>query len=510
MKVDDIIGKQIGMLSVIKEVEPHITPNGTKQRMVLCRCSCGNEKCINAYSITSGETTSCGCYQKSIAGKYRFVDLTGQTINGIYVESRVEDDIVSRKEWNCICFCSNRFTANGYKLRTGVTRSCGCIEHELKSRSKQTITPGMVFDDYEVESLDHVNKHGVYYWLCRCTICNDRRVFAKTKLKKDVPLKCNKHIQKEIPDIVGQTYDFMFVDSYANRCDDYGRDLWNCTCLLCGGKKERTFSQLKDSESKSCGCLRGIVAGNRSFVDLTGKTINDIFVIRLLGTNKRNNCIWECKCLICGNIFTDTTTRILNIRKNCGCTRTENLRQAKFKDLAGQTINSIYVKSFAGYKDSRAMWNCVCGECSREFIKSAHELLSGKCYSCGCLKSSGEREIQKILDKYNIAYEFQKTFIGCKNEAKLRFDVWVPAYGVCIEYDGEQHFSVVSNWNDTDEKFHQRQQNDAIKTKYCEENDIILLRIPYWEKDNIESILSDWLFLNDAEEANSSDVDLSA
>ena len=55
------------------------------------------------------------------------------------------------------------------------------------------------------------------------------------------------------------------------------------------------------------------------------------------------------------------------------------------------------------------------------------------------------------------------------------------------------------NWNDTEEDFAERQRRDAIKTKYCEENDIILLRIPYWEKENIESILSDWLFLNEDE-----------
>ena len=36
---------------------------------------------------------------------------------------------------------------------------------------------------------------------------------------------------------------------------------------------------------------------------------------------------------------------------------------------------------------------------------------------------------------------------------------------------------------------------DTIKTVYCENNNIKLLRIPYWEFDNIESILKEKLLI---------------
>ena len=35
-----------------------------------------------------------------------------------------------------------------------------------------------------------------------------------------------------------------------------------------------------------------------------------------------------------------------------------------------------------------------------------------------------------------------------------------------------------------------RKYLDDIKTKYCKDNNIELIRIPYWEKDNIEEILN--------------------
>lgn len=33
------------------------------------------------------------------------------------------------------------------------------------------------------------------------------------------------------------------------------------------------------------------------------------------------------------------------------------------------------------------------------------------------------------------------------------------------------------------------QKHDGIKNKYCLDNNILLIRIPYWESDNIESFL---------------------
>ena len=34
-----------------------------------------------------------------------------------------------------------------------------------------------------------------------------------------------------------------------------------------------------------------------------------------------------------------------------------------------------------------------------------------------------------------------------------------------------------------------QKQRDEIKNKYCKENNIPLIRIPYWEKDNMEYFL---------------------
>lgn len=60
------------------------------------------------------------------------IDLTGVTINGIYVESFAYTGSGKSKKahWNCICHCGNRFIAESEHLRTGHTRSCGCYKRE--------------------------------------------------------------------------------------------------------------------------------------------------------------------------------------------------------------------------------------------------------------------------------------------------------------------------------------------------------------------------------------------
>ena len=104
-----------------------------------------------------------------------------------------------------------------------------------------------------------------------------------------------------------------------------------------------------------------------------------------------------------------------------------------------------------------------------------------------CNESHGERQIRKWLDNCSIDYVPQKTFDDCKNKKTLPFDFYLPTYNLCIEYDGEQHFRPVEHFGG-EKGFQQRKQNDLIKTSYCKDNNIHLLRIPYFKdvKEELE------------------------
>jgi len=107
-----------------------------------------------------------------------------------------------------------------------------------------------------------------------------------------------------------------------------------------------------------------------------------------------------------------------------------------------------------------------------------------------CKSSHGEIVIKSYLDECCINYISQKTFSDCVDKQKLQFDFYLPELNVCIEYDGKQHYEFIEYFHKTQDRFKSQQKRDEIKTEYCKERNIKLIRIPYYEFDNIESILS--------------------
>ena len=116
-----------------------------------------------------------------------------------------------------------------------------------------------------------------------------------------------------------------------------------------------------------------------------------------------------------------------------------------------------------------------------DFPQTPRDHLSG-CDCPKCNKNKGEESIRKFLTKYNIEFEEQKTFEGCRNVNLLRFDFYLPKYNLCIESDGVPHFKKIK-WTkemteeQMEEKFEYVQNNDKIKDEYCKKNNITLLRV---------------------------------
>ena len=60
------------------------------------------------------------------------------------------------------------------------------------------------------------------------------------------------------------------------------------------------------------------------------------------------------------------------------------------------------------------------------------------------------------------------------------FDFYLPEHKCCIEYDGIQHFESIEYWGG-EKKLTSQRKRDEIKTNYCKDNNINLLRIKYNE-----------------------------
>lgn len=107
----------------------------------------------------------------------------------------------------------------------------------------------------------------------------------------------------------------------------------------------------------------------------------------------------------------------------------------------------------------------------------------------------GENKIMDFLRANNIEFISQYTYEDCRYIQAMPFDFYLPKYNLCIEYDGEQHFKPISfggsyTKEELKERFRIRQLKDEIKNTYCKEHNIDLLRIPYYDINKIEEILS--------------------
>ena len=143
-----------------------------------------------------------------------------------------------------------------------------------------------------------------------------------------------------------------------------------------------------------------------------------------------------------------------------------------------------------------------CETCESKFSQNNHLQSHIKICTGELNCSAGEFKIMKVLAdlemEKNENYLYDTSFWNVKDKSLLRWD-FIVNYNenpVVIEYDGEQHFRPV-RFGGSIEQAEQRHDNvkrrDKIKDDHCLANNIPILRIPYWDFDNIETLVKEFL-----------------
>jgi len=70
----------------------------------------------------------------SMRGGNNVIDLSDQTINGLFVVDRAGSKN-KLATWNCLCPCGKEFVAVGFDIRQGKTKTCGCRKSIKRRRS---------------------------------------------------------------------------------------------------------------------------------------------------------------------------------------------------------------------------------------------------------------------------------------------------------------------------------------------------------------------------------------
>lgn len=176
MKAANLVNQQFSYLTVVAR-------HGSQNNKTIwkCKCKCGNQVYASTGDLRAGKVKSCGCKHKD-NGKAKIVDETGNTYGRLTVIEQAGSNKEHKALWKCICQCGQEVIVTGKNLRTGATRSCGClISDVLSDRSLHDLT-GQRFGRLTVieRAATKYSKAGnmATRWKCICDCGNETIVYA--------------------------------------------------------------------------------------------------------------------------------------------------------------------------------------------------------------------------------------------------------------------------------------------------------------------------------------------
>lgn len=193
----------------------------------------------------------------------------------------------------------------------------------------------------------------------------------------------------------------------------------------------------------------------------------------------------------CGNQFSSTMASFKSNNKVCkDCyIKNQSIRQRANFDLIKEKVKNTTSKLVSTPEDyvnqySKLTFKCPCG---KRYERSLTNYLQREQLCLGCTASKGERSVENCLIENNLTYKREYSFKGLtsKKGHPLRFDFAIfddTGLKGLVEYDGEFHYEAIIS----EEKFKQQKLHDLMKDNYCKKHNIPLLRIPYFNFENIE------------------------
>lgn len=258
------------------------------------------------------------------------------------------------------------------------------------------------------------------------------------------------------------------------------------------------FEQIANNHLRGQGCAKcvgNIKKNTDEFIEKSTKIHKKTYDYSLV--NYKNN---KTKIkIICKKhgLFLQRPCEHINQKQGCPKCAGVGRTPVDFINDASEVHDNKYDYSKTTFKKHNEIINIICPIHGIFEQKPYIHLMGSGCQKCS--ESKGERKVELILKKNNIEFVKQKMFDDCKNpktDRNLKFDFYIQKYNLCIEYDGEYHYEPWRLYWDKSmakQRFNEMKIRDEIKTKYCKNSNIELLRIPYFELKNIEEIISNYL-----------------
>ena len=185
----------------------------------------------------------------------KFADLTGMTFSR-WAVLELDGKRGAQRYWKCACICGKTKNVCGASLKSGASRSCGCLIGDSR-RAKTFDLIGKRFGRLTVISLNDFNG-GNARWLCVCD-CGKEKIIIGRSLTKGMTTSCGCYGDEQrkkatFIDLTGERFGKLVVNHFSYSIGT--NYLWNCTCD-CGNTKDINKSSLRRGLTNSCGCEQG-------------------------------------------------------------------------------------------------------------------------------------------------------------------------------------------------------------------------------------------------------------
>jgi hypothetical protein len=265
-----------------------------------------------------------------------------------------------------------------------------------------------------------------------------------------------------------------------------------CFFCECGHKWISTYRNVLRS-SKDNGCIK---CQKRKKSKRRYTLSNDDFIKRIKGywgnkvevleEYKKGEDKIKVLCNVCDNIWNPIARSLLRGHGCPKCGHDKNrLSQLKSTEKYKEELKLIHndrILLIDAYYNSNTKVNFKCCLCDNIWLANPNMILRGR--GCPkCILSKGELIISEILKEMNIKYEEQFIIKDLKTDkgGTPRFDFAIFENNILtkiIEYDGILHFEAVNKFGGL-KRLEEQKEVDNFKNKYCLENNIKMIRIPY-------------------------------
>jgi hypothetical protein len=283
-----------------------------------------------------------------------------------------------------------------------------------------------------------------------------------------------------------EEYISLIKEKYGDEYDILGRYVGSTKRILVKHNKcGREYYVIANSLLRGRGCIR--CAGLQKYTTdqvaeiIKTKTNNEY---ELVSEYKANNKTIQVKHNECGTVFETTYTLFMHNDSRCplcnkGYRRSNDLFKKEIYQLVGKEY--VLLGEYAGTTKKVLVKHEVCGN---EYKVTPNAFLKGsRCPFCNA--SKGEIAVLKFLTNNKIKHKREYKIKKCRDKQVLPFDFAIfkdDKLAALIEYQGEQHYKSLERFG-WKEKFKDRQRKDQIKRKFCQQNNIPLIEIPYTIKD---------------------------